>query len=41
MGSVHPRFMFSQTPGTALGDWMADETLDYTGSALAIAAALA
>lgn len=34
--------MFSQTLGTALGDWMADETgLGYNGSALAIAAALA
>jgi uncharacterized membrane-anchored protein len=34
--------MFSQTLGTALGDWMADSTgLGYNGSALVIAAALA
>jgi uncharacterized membrane-anchored protein len=34
--------MFSQTLGTALGDWMADTTgLGYRGSALLIAAALA
>lgn len=34
--------MFSQTLGTALGDWMADNTgLGYNGSALAIAAVLA
>jgi uncharacterized membrane-anchored protein len=34
--------MFSQTLGTALGDWMADDTgLGYNGSALLIAAALA
>ena len=33
--------MFSQTLGTALGDWMADETgLGYNGSALVIAAIL-
>ncbi len=33
--------MFSQTLGTALGDWMADNTgLGYVGSALVIAAAL-
>jgi uncharacterized membrane-anchored protein len=33
--------MFSQTLGTALGDWMADDTgLGYHGSALLIAAAL-
>ncbi|MGU3404683.1 COG4705 family protein [Methylobacterium brachiatum] len=33
--------MFSQTLGTALGDWMADDTpLGYNGSALLIAAAL-
>lgn len=33
--------MFSQTLGTALGDWMADDTgLGYNGSALAIAAVL-
>lgn len=34
--------MFSQTLGTALGDWMADSTgLGYDGSALLIAVALA
>ncbi len=34
--------MFSQTLGTALGDWMADSTsLGYNGSALLIAAVLA
>ncbi|GLS46251.1 hypothetical protein [Methylobacterium brachythecii] len=34
--------MFSQTLGTALGDWMADDTsLGYNGSALLIGAALA
>jgi uncharacterized membrane-anchored protein len=33
--------MFSQTLGTALGDWLADTGLGYNGSALAIAAALA
>lgn len=34
--------MFSQTLGTALGDWMADSTgLGYNGSALVIAGALA
>ncbi|HZU89354.1 MAG TPA: hypothetical protein VE993_08865 [Stellaceae bacterium] len=34
--------MFSQTLGTALGDWMADDTgLGYNGSALVIALALA
>lgn len=34
--------MFSQTLGTALGDWMADNSgLGYNGSALLIAAALA
>jgi uncharacterized membrane-anchored protein len=34
--------MFSQTLGTALGDWMADDTpLGYNGSALLIAGALA
>ena len=34
--------MFSQTLGTALGDWMADETpLGYNGSALLIMAVLA
>jgi uncharacterized membrane-anchored protein len=34
--------MFSQTLGTALGDWMADDTgLGYNGSALAIALVLA
>jgi len=34
--------MFSQTLGTALGDWMADNTgLGYNGSALLIAAILA
>ena len=34
--------MFSQTLGTALGDWMADDTgLGYNGSALVIAVALA
>ena len=34
--------MFSQTLGTALGDWMADDTgLGYNGGALVIAAALA
>lgn len=34
--------MFSQTLGTALGDWMADSTgLGYNGSALLIAVALA
>ncbi len=34
--------MFSQTLGTALGDWMADDTgLGYNGSALVIAGALA
>lgn len=33
---------FSQTLGTALGDWMADDTgLGYTGAALVFAAALA
>jgi uncharacterized membrane-anchored protein len=33
---------FSQTLGTALGDWMADDTgLGYTGSALVFSAALA
>lgn len=33
--------MFSQTLGTALGDWMADDTgLGYNGSALLIAAVL-
>lgn len=33
--------MFSQTLGTALGDWMADDTgLGYNGSALVIAAVL-
>ena len=33
--------MFSQTLGTALGDWMADSTfLGYNGSALLIAAVL-
>ncbi|MBN8978990.1 MAG: hypothetical protein J0I08_21185 [Rhizobiales bacterium] len=33
--------MFSQTLGTALGDWMADDTgLGYNGGALVIAAAL-
>ena len=33
--------MFSQTLGTALGDWMAETELGYNGSALAIAAVLA
>jgi len=34
--------MFSQTLGTALGDWMADDTpLGYNGSALLIGASLA
>ena len=33
--------MFSQTLGTALGDWMADTGLGYRGSALVIAVALA
>jgi uncharacterized membrane-anchored protein len=33
--------MFSQTLGTALGDWMADTGLGYHGSALVIAVALA
>ena len=34
--------MFSQTLGTALGDWMADDTgLGYNGSALVIALVLA
>jgi uncharacterized membrane-anchored protein len=33
--------MFSQTLGTALGDWMADTGLGYNGSALVIAVALA
>lgn len=34
--------MFSQTLGTALGDWMADDTpLGYNGSALLIGTALA
>lgn len=33
--------MFSQTLGTALGDWMADTGLGYNGSALAIGAVLA
>ena len=34
--------MFSQTLGTALGDWMADDTgLGYNGGALVIAVALA
>ena len=34
--------MFSQTLGTALGDWMADDTgLGYNGSALVIAVVLA
>lgn len=33
--------MFSQTLGTALGDWMADSGLGYNGSALLLAAALA
>jgi uncharacterized membrane-anchored protein len=33
--------MFSQTLGTALGDWMADTGLGYHGSALVIAIALA
>ena len=34
--------MFSQTLGTALGDWMADSTgLGFNGSALVIAVALA
>ena len=34
--------MFSQTLGTALGDWMADDTgLPYKGSALVIAVVLA
>jgi uncharacterized membrane-anchored protein len=32
--------MFSQTLGTALGDWMADTGLGYHGSALVIAVAL-
>ena len=33
--------MFSQTLGTALGDWLADDTgLGYNGSALLIAAVL-
>ena len=32
--------MFSQTLGTALGDWMADSGLGYNGSALVIAGAL-
>jgi uncharacterized membrane-anchored protein len=33
---------FSQTLGTALGDWMADDTgLGYTGAALVFGAALA
>jgi uncharacterized membrane-anchored protein len=32
--------MFSQTLGTALGDWMADTGLGYHGSALVIAIAL-
>ncbi len=33
--------MFSQTLGTALGDWMADTGLGFNGSALIIAAVLA
>ena len=33
--------MFSQTLGTALGDWMADTGLGYGGGALAFGAALA
>ncbi len=33
--------MFSQTLGTALGDWMADGGLGYNGSAMLIAAVLA
>ena len=33
--------MFSQTLGTALGDWMADSGLGYNGSALLIGAVLA
>ncbi len=33
--------MFSQTLGTALGDWMADSGLGYNGSALVIAVVLA
>ncbi len=33
--------MFSQTLGTALGDWMADTGLGYNGSALVLSAALA
>jgi uncharacterized membrane-anchored protein len=33
--------LFSQTLGTALGDWMADTGLGYHGSALVIAIALA
>jgi uncharacterized membrane-anchored protein len=33
--------MFSQTLGTALGDWMADTGLGYNDSALVIALALA
>ena len=33
---------FSQTLGTALGDWMADDTgLEYKGAALVFGAALA
>ena len=32
---------FSQTLGTALGDWMADTGLGYEGGALVFAAALA
>jgi uncharacterized membrane-anchored protein len=33
--------IFSQTLGTALGDWMADSGLGYNGSALVLSAALA